>query len=227
MSDKINFSEKITDNLTSIISSLIENFQILLRGELDKKFEEISAELTQITEKYEKLDKTVNELIGAQNYFKTKIDELSAASESNLNNIEKIIQSEFADKMDNRFKIFHEEMEKIIDMNAALTVELSNRLDEMIEKINILSAIENKQQDMINELEAKIKSQVEKTSAVFESRLDGLRKQIEDQITPAISSIPNIQEKLNQLNKILNELTSKIAVLTDISKPVEDQTVND
>ncbi len=227
MSDKINFSEKITDNLTSIISGLIENFQTLLRGELDKKFEEIRSELTQIAEKYEKINETVTGLIDVQNYFKTKIDELSTASESNLKNIEKIIQSEFADNMDNRFKIFHDEMEKIIDMNAALTVELSNRLDEMIEKINALSAIENKQQELINELDDKIKSQVEKTSAVFESRLDGLRKQIDDQITPAISSIPNIQEKLNQLNKMLNELTSKITALTDISKPVEESNVND
>lgn len=217
MTDKISFSEKIAGNLTDIINNLIENFQSLLKEELDKIFEKNHSELAQLSEKYESLNENLKGLIEAQNNIKIKVEELYNTSDNTF----KRIQSEFTERMSAYFKEFHEEMEKIIDMNAALTVELSNRLDEMLVKLNSLSTIGDKQQEMLSELD-KMRSQVEKTSTIFESRLDGLKKQIEDNILPEISLIQKIQEKLNQLNTMISELNIKLTSLNDTSKHVSE-----
>ncbi|WEU40402.1 MAG: hypothetical protein OdinLCB4_000255 [Candidatus Odinarchaeum yellowstonii] len=220
MSDKINFEEKITGSLTSFINSLIESFQTFLKDELNNMVEKIQVE-------FNRLNENIKGLIETQNVFKTKIEELSATSDNIMRNVEKTLQAELNDKMNAHFKEFHEEMEKIIDMNAALTVELSNRLDTALEKIDSLSASEDKQKDMVVELDKKIKSQLDKSSTIFESRIDGLRKQIEDMITPEVSSIHNVQEKLDHLNKMLNDLTGKLAVLKIESELVEKQAVKE
>ncbi|MEM2109029.1 MAG: hypothetical protein QW327_00855 [Candidatus Odinarchaeota archaeon] len=219
MTDKHSFTEKISEDLTSIINDLLENFKTLLKEEFEKVIGNVKDELNQIIEKYnENLEGNFSKIAETQDYLKNRLDELYNNSENTVRNLEKTINAVLTDNMDSRFKTFHEEMEKIIDMNAALTVELSNRLDTMLEKVTGLSKIEVNQQEMINELDRKIKTQVDKASTVFDSRLDGLNKQIEDKIIPNTSLIKDMQDKLSELSKMVEALDSKLAALKNISK---------
>jgi len=204
LTDKKGFAEKISEDLASIIQNILENFKALLKEEFEKHVESLKENFTKITE--------------TQDYLKNRLEELYNHQENTVRNMEKTVSSILNDSMDSRFKTFHDEMEKIIDMNAALTVELSNRLDTMLEKVNGLSNIEVNQQEMINELDRKIKTQVDKASTVFDSRLDGLNKQIQDKIIPNTSLIKNMQDNLTELSKMVEALDSKLAALKNISK---------
>ncbi|MFX1485879.1 MAG: hypothetical protein ACFFBS_02015 [Promethearchaeota archaeon] len=72
------------------------------------------------------------------------------------------------------------DVERVIDMTAALTTELTAHLDAMNAKIESSNKSQESLEKRIGELESRINNRLEKISTVIESRLDGLRKQFDE-----------------------------------------------
>ena len=72
------------------------------------------------------------------------------------------------------------DVERVIDMTAALTTELTAHLDAVKVKLESSNKAQEALEKRIGEFESRMNNRLEKISTVIESRLDGLRKQFEE-----------------------------------------------
>lgn len=168
MSNKQSPTEKFAEGFSTLLESHTGNLKDSIKEGINLFSEKILAEIDSLNKNLGlNLETPIQKLNEEQGKINKALEELSSKTP-------KIFEEQFTR--------FHEETEKIIDMTAALTVELSNKLETIHEKINNISESYTKQQDLINELNNKIKSQIDRIETVIESRLDGLKKQIEEKM---------------------------------------------
>lgn len=78
------------------------------------------------------------------------------------------------------------DVERVIDMTAALTTELTGHLESVKERLDSSEKTQKSFEKRLEEFESRMNKRLEKISTVIESRLDGLRKQIEEDLTKPI-----------------------------------------
>ncbi|MHA1410759.1 MAG: hypothetical protein ACTSQY_10720 [Candidatus Odinarchaeia archaeon] len=235
-------NNKSTEKLSTAINELVEAIIGQVTETSEKQSEElkkISNELDKWCNKTEKISKTLNENIAGLNEKLENIvaelaalkdnlssleqlpDKLSDSFNTKVNQLTEVIDSKLGEtKEDVLNKLFedstsfHEELEKVIDMTAALTVELSSKLDNFQQKIDKITESSSDEKSLINEVKSEITTIMDRQATVFESRIDGLKKQIDEEIMPKLNSLESINSVLNRNSKQISSIESKIEKLT-------------
>ncbi|MHA1835310.1 MAG: hypothetical protein ACTSYQ_00010 [Candidatus Odinarchaeia archaeon] len=200
------------------------------KAEHDKLISLNDEKLNVLTEKYEKitgLTENYKEIIERlDEKVETNIVQLLEKKLSNVMDELKVkfldIKNELFDSLKKQYDDIHEEMEKLIDMTAALTVEFSSKLESYEEKINTLDEKVSKREEVIQELKKEVISAIDKSSTIFESRLDGLKKQFEEEVISRLSMLDKIKSSINNLSKELpKSKTTKSNIEPQVDEKVE------
>ena len=127
-----------------------------------------------------------------------KLNELNKNLENKLNEKLTILEERLKNEIASKISNFSESIEQVIDMTAALTTELTSQLDEVKEQLNNFIEEKDVQESNFEKFTHEIRRILDKLSMIFDTKMDGLRRQIDEDVKSRLEDIYKLIDDNNR-----------------------------